>query len=64
MDCNRCNGLMVLERDGDRRYWRCIQCGEVLDDVIVANRRKSRYPADFVASALLAELTLTLAWKR
>ena len=46
MKCYRCNGFMVLERfsrgivyfDG----WRCITCGEIIDETIVENRRKPK----------------------
>lgn len=49
MRCERCDGLMVVQRYGDmfddsgRTYfeaWRCISCGEVVDPVIRDNRRK------------------------
>lgn len=46
--CGRCGGLMVIEQcfdfmDGtghvDFMARRCVQCGEVIDPVIVQNRR-------------------------
>ena len=46
--CPRCGGLMSAERFSDFRDqtgqfhfsgWRCLACGEVLDPVILANRR-------------------------
>lgn len=59
--CPRCQGFMVLERYEDWGStttaqaflaWDCVQCGEVIDPVILANRRtcqpevhgKSRIP--------------------
>ncbi len=45
--CRRCHGLMVMddsvdmdERDGlsDVKAWRCVQCGEWIDNVILRNR--------------------------
>ena len=41
--CPRCNGLMVAEwcEDlSDYRAQRCVQCGEVVDPVILQNRRQ------------------------
>jgi hypothetical protein len=46
MNCLRCHGLMVtvrLEDAGSSTFcvfgWQCLLCGEVLDSVIVANRK-------------------------
>lgn len=39
--CERCRGLMVSEHDDDFQGWRCILCGERVDPVILAQRRKS-----------------------
>jgi hypothetical protein len=48
--CSRCGGLMVIEqgfdlldRGGhfDFRAWRCVQCGEFIDAVILQNRQRS-----------------------
>lgn len=39
--CERCGGLMVSEDDDDFNGWRCILCGERIDPVILAQRRKS-----------------------
>ena len=50
MNCHRCGGLMVRERfinEGDRSgpymFWgqRCLNCGEMLDPVILENRKIS-----------------------
>ena len=50
MKCSRCSGLMVEERfygvDQQilatmHRGWRCVICGQVIDDVILENRRAS-----------------------
>jgi hypothetical protein len=41
--CPRCSGLMVAEwcEDlSDYRAQRCVQCGEVVDPVILQNRRQ------------------------
>lgn len=46
--CSRCTGLMVLEQgfdsmlgnsEADVSIWRCVQCGEVIDPIILKNRR-------------------------
>lgn len=41
--CDRCYGLMVPERFAnlDLAWWRCVNCGEVLDSVIIAHRREN-----------------------
>lgn len=39
--CTRCGGLMVSEQDDEFMGWRCILCGERIDPVILAQRRKS-----------------------
>jgi hypothetical protein len=43
MKCNRCGRAMVYEQffgDQERFWgWRCIFCGEIVDDVILENRR-------------------------
>lgn len=47
--CSRCEGLMVAEQYLDLRddtghldFWarRCVQCGEVIDPVILQNRQR------------------------
>jgi hypothetical protein len=41
--CPRCSGLMVAEwcEDlSDYRAQRCVQCGEVIDPIILQNRRQ------------------------
>ncbi len=42
--CERCGGLMVPEIDDDFTGWRCILCGERVDSVILAQRRKAESP--------------------
>ena len=45
--CSRCNGLMVAEWCddlSDYRVQRCVQCGEVVDPVILRNRRALQGP--------------------
>lgn len=53
MSCPRCSGLMVVERFCDLLYetgcgyfdgLRCLLCGEILDPVIVLNRRSGIFP--------------------
>ncbi|MGZ3603416.1 MAG: hypothetical protein ACXU9P_00505 [Thermodesulfobacteriota bacterium] len=43
MKCHRCGSMMVYERfygpDGSFSGWRCVSCGEVLDEVILKNRQ-------------------------
>jgi len=42
MKCHRCNGRMVYEQfyseEGDFAGWRCIVCGDIVDEVILKNR--------------------------
>lgn len=49
--CFRCRGLMIVEESfdsiagaarGDFLVRRCVQCGEVVDPVILENRRSQR----------------------
>ena len=45
MKCNRCGGLMIYERFPsqvveDFSGWRCVACGEIVDEVILKNRTK------------------------
>ena len=44
MNCNRCGNMMTYEKFyGSHGYfwgWRCIFCGEILDEVILENRRE------------------------
>jgi hypothetical protein len=53
MTCTRCDGLMMLERYQDIldeageinfNAWHCLSCGEVVDQVIVSNRRNQTKP--------------------
>ena len=43
MNCYRCGGVMTREQFySSHDYfwgWRCIACGEILDEIILANRR-------------------------
>jgi len=36
--CGRCDGLMITEPFFDLLIWRCVQCGERVDPVILLNR--------------------------
>jgi hypothetical protein len=42
MNCPRCHGIMAYEKFyGPHEYffgWRCIYCGEIVDQVILENR--------------------------
>ena len=42
LKCPRCNGVMVNERCQDMLTvfyaWRCLNCGEIVDDVVNQNR--------------------------
>ena len=43
MKCNRCGGLMCYEKFISQTFenysgWRCIVCGEIVDEVILKNR--------------------------
>ncbi len=47
MDCQRCSGCMMPERRTEHRgyeshaldqTWRCVNCGNVVDAIIVRNR--------------------------
>ena len=47
MDCLRCHGLMVMDRviavddkDLESVIWRCVCCGNIVDPVILANKKK------------------------
>jgi hypothetical protein len=43
MKCNRCGSVMAYEEffgDQERFWgWRCIFCGEIVDDMILENRQ-------------------------
>ena len=54
MHCERCRGLMVVDRFTDLldetgqitfRGWRCVCCGEIVDPVIVTNRTRTHEPS-------------------
>ncbi len=42
MKCHRCGGVMVFEKfystSEDFLGWRCVICGEIVDQVILENR--------------------------
>ena len=38
--CSRCGGLMVMEQCFDLLARRCVQCGEIVDPVILQNRNQ------------------------
>ena len=43
MKCHRCGSVMVYERfycpGGNFLGWRCVLCGEIIDEVILENRQ-------------------------
>ena len=45
MKCDKCGGMMVYESFPSQEVedfsgWRCISCGEIVDEVILKNRIK------------------------
>ena len=50
MGCNRCNGWMASERCAGpsdeelpvQTLWRCVNCGEIVDAVIMENREHNQ----------------------
>jgi len=38
MICHRCSGLMVREDFDEVVGWRCVNCGAIVDPLIVANQ--------------------------
>jgi quercetin dioxygenase-like cupin family protein len=40
INCARCGGLMVDEQHVDLSAQRCVQCGEIIDPVILQNRQR------------------------
>jgi len=43
--CLRCGGFMVTEPCYDFRVQRCVQCGDLVDPVILQNRQHRSAPA-------------------
>ena len=58
MSCLRCDGFLVSD------YWpglnvklvRCLNCGDITDEVILTNRSHNKPPAWIVAEVLCADL--------
>lgn len=53
MQCARCSGLMVFEQFISKTAsnavygyegWRCVVCGEVIDEIIIKNRNRVVIP--------------------
>ncbi len=46
MKCHRCGGIMVYEKfygiSEEFFGWRCVFCGEIVDQVILENRTEQR----------------------
>ncbi len=58
--CERCSGYMApdmctdLQSDsGQCNFWalRCVQCGDIVDEVILRNRSRSNHKAEFISAA-------------
>lgn len=47
MECPRCHGMMVYEQifttQGRLHVARCIHCGDIIDDVVISNRRRPNF---------------------
>ncbi len=46
MKCHRCSNVMAYERfygvDEQYSVWRCVLCGEIVDQIILENRQAKR----------------------
>jgi DNA-directed RNA polymerase subunit RPC12/RpoP len=46
MNCPKCSSKMIMEKNYTESEtwfgWRCIKCGEIIDPLILENRRISR----------------------
>lgn len=58
--CERCSGYMApdmcadLQSDsGQCNFWalRCVQCGDIVDEVILRNRSRSNHNTVFISAA-------------
>ena len=58
MTCLRCHGFLFTERWPHMGvvFLRCVNCGDITDEVILVNRMHSKPPAWMVAEVMLAEL--------
>ena len=58
MTCPRCQGLRIQERWPSLlvTFTRCLNCGDVTDEVILLNRLSNQPPAWIVAERLLYDL--------
>jgi len=65
MHCRRCSGLMIVELFDDVKEYaipleapgaRCINCGNIEDAVIYANRGKSPWKRGTACSAIATEM--------
>jgi hypothetical protein len=45
MECKKCKGLMIEEPYSDYflvcHGWKCLNCGEIVDPIIIKNRTRS-----------------------
>ncbi|HZR45738.1 MAG TPA: hypothetical protein VFA47_03460 [Candidatus Manganitrophaceae bacterium] len=50
MRCRRCHGMMITDHINDERgraahpVFRCILCGEIIDPIILMNRKERSLP--------------------
>ena len=58
MNCMRCNGFLLKEKWPGMgiTYTKCVNCGDITDEVILTNRMASQLPAWMVAERLLFDL--------
>lgn len=54
MNCRRCRGMMVREvvftKQGGIPVSRCIQCGEIVDKVVILNRFRTDFTLERVVT--------------
>ena len=57
MQCQRCKGRVVQEEvvtsEGNASMLRCLYCGELIDQVVMANRTIQRFPKMAAAPGLM-----------
>ncbi len=64
MSCTRCHGLMIMESipGFDRWWWRCVQCGDRVDRIILRNRAERAAVADQLRTARYRDLREWSRW--
>ena len=62
--CNRCDGMMIYEKiyhEADRFWvWKCVNCGECIDPVILENRQFQKSKRKNTRPAKTPHVDLTL----